>query len=89
MFVLEKSFFKVKQKKRYIQGRGKTFKLYICIPIVNCIFKRLLWTSRNIKQKPTEDASFKRYHASKRGMVLHAGTIIIKSGIRVENKSVF
>ena len=43
----------------------------------------------NIKQKPTEDASFKRYHASKRGMVLHAGTIIIKSGIRVGNKSVF
>lgn len=76
-------------KKRYIWGRGKTFKLYIYIPIVNCNFKRLLWTSRNIKQKPTEDSSFKRYHASKRGMVLHAGAIIIKSGIRVGNKSVF
>ena len=72
-----------------IQGRGKTFNLYFDILIVNCIFKRLPWTSGNIKQKPTEDTFFKRYHASKRGMVLQAGAIIVKSGIRVGNKNVF
>ena len=84
-----KSPFLRSKKKRYIRGRGKTFKLYFYILIVNCIFKRLIWTSGNIKQKPTEDASFKRYHGSKRGMVLQAGAIIMKSGIRVTNKNVF
>ena len=84
-----KSPFLRSKKKCYIGGRGKTFKLYFYILMVNCIFKRLVWTSGNIKQKPTEDASFKRYHASKRGMVLQAGTIIMKSGIRVGNKNVF
>lgn len=74
--------------KPLIVAKRASLLLYFYMLIVNCIFKRLLWTWGDIKQKPIENASSQRKHKidntfiTKRGMVIEVGAIFTKSWIR-------